>query len=52
MDRLRRFEILDQCKEWQGNFPNMSIKDCFFALYNDRMITGKELDHLTDWMTL
>ena len=30
----------------------MRIKDCFFALYDDRMITGTELDYLIDWMTL
>ena len=52
MERIRRFEILDYCKEWQNTFPDMSNKDCFFALYDDRMITGRELDYLMDWMTL
>ena len=52
MTRERRFQILEQCKEWQILFPDMSIKDCFFALYDDRMITGKELDYLMDWMTI
>lgn len=52
MIRERRFEILEQCKEWQNLFPDMSVKDCFFALYDDRMMTGKELDYIMDWMTL
>ena len=52
MNRIRRIEILGYCKDWQNQFPNMSIKDCFFTLYNDRMITGKKLDYLMDWMTL
>ncbi len=52
MDRLRQKEIIEQCKDWQDYFPNMSIKDCFFALYDDRMITPKELDYLMDWITL
>lgn len=52
MDTLRRKEILSYCKDWQGLFPDMSIKDCFFACYDDRMISGKELDYLIDWMTL
>jgi len=52
MDRQRRLEILNKCKVWQNTFSDMSIKDCFFALYDDRDITGKELDYLMDWMTL
>jgi len=52
MTRYRRFEILELCKVWQNDFPNMTIKDCFFALYDDRDITAKELDYLINWMTL
>jgi len=52
MTRERRFEILEQVKEWQKVNSNMRIKDCFFALYDDRMITGTELDYLIDWMSL
>ncbi len=52
MFRLRRLEILGYCKEWQNTFPEMGLRDCFFALYDDKMITGKELDYLMDWMTL
>jgi len=52
MTRQRRFNILDKCKVWQNTFPDMSIKDCFFALYDDRDITAKELDYLISWMTL
>ena len=52
MTRIRRFEILEKCKVWQNEFPNMSYKDCFFALYDDRNIDGKELEYLIDWTTL
>jgi len=52
MTRERRFEILGYCKDWANEFPQMSYKDCFFALYDDKMITGKELDYLMDWMTI
>mgnify|MGYP000895381901 FL=1 len=52
MDRLRRLEILSYCKDWQDTFNDMTIKDCFFSLYDDRMISGKELDYLIEWMTL
>ena len=52
MDKLRRLQILGYCKDLQNTFSDMSIKDCFFALYDDRMISGKELDYLIDWMTL
>ena len=51
MKRERRFEILEKCKVWQNEFPNMSYKDCFFALYDDRDINGIELEYLIDWMT-
>ena len=52
MTRERRFEILGYVKEWQNQFNDMSIKDCFFALYDDRMISGAELEYLIDWMTI
>ena len=52
MERTRRFEILKQCKDWQNIFPDMSIKDCLFTLYNDRDITSSELDYLMEWMTI
>ncbi len=52
MTRVRRFEILELTKVWQNEFPDMSIKDCLFALYGDRDILGSELDYLIDWMTL
>ncbi len=52
MTKERRFEILELCKDWQNTFYDMTIRDCFFALYNDRDITAKELDYLINWMTL
>ena len=52
MTRDRRFEILGYCKDWQDLFNDMTLKDCFFALYDDRMIKATELDYLIDWMTL
>ena len=52
MNPTRQKEIIGYCKDWQDTFPNMSIKDCFFALYDDKMITAKELEYLIDWMTL
>ena len=52
MTRDRRFEILEYCKDWQNMFSDMTLKDCFFALYDDRMIKASELDYLIDWMTL
>ncbi len=52
MKRIRIFEIMRYCKEWENLFPDMSYKDCFFALYDDRDINGIELDYLIDWMTL
>ena len=52
MTRERRFEILDEVKEWQAVNSNMRIKDCFFSLYDNKDISGPELDYLMDWMTL
>jgi hypothetical protein len=52
MTRERRFEILENVKEWQRVNNNMRIKTCFFALYDNRTITGTELDYLLDWMNL
>ena len=52
MTRTRRFEILEKCKVWSDEFQDMSYKDCFFALYNDRDINGKELEYLIDWIIL
>ena len=52
MTRERRFKILDLCKDWQNTFNDMTIKDCFFALYDDKMINKKELQYLINWMTL
>jgi len=52
MTPIRRRNILSLCQDWQGEFQDMSIKDCFFALYDDKDITGKELEYLIDWMTL
>ena len=52
MNPRRRKQVIEYCKDLQGKFPNMSIKDCFFALYEYRMITAKELDYLIDWMYL
>jgi len=50
MIKERRFEVLRLAKEWQNEFPEMTIKDCFFALYDDRDISATELDFLIDWM--
>jgi len=52
MTRERRFEILEHVKQWQSDNSNMRIKDSFFALYDDKVITGIELDYLMDWMAL
>ena len=52
MTRTRRFEILQKCKVWSDEFQDMSYKDCFFALYDDRDINGKELEYLIDWIIL
>ena len=52
MTRERRFEILELSKVWSNEFPNMTITDTFFALYDDNDINGIELDYLMDWMTI
>lgn len=52
MTRERRFEILGYVKDWQNQFNDMSNKDCFFALYDDHVINGAELEYLIDWMTI
>jgi hypothetical protein len=51
MKTLRKKEIIEYCKDWKKVFPEMSIKDCFFALYKDRIITDKELESMIDWLT-
>lgn len=52
MTTIRRRAILSMVKDWQEINPTMSFKECFFLLYDDKMITGAELDYLMDWMTL
>ena len=52
MTREKRFEILEQCKELQNLFPDMSIKNCFLALRDNEVITVKELNYLIEWMTI
>lgn len=52
MNIKRRLEILSKCSTWQNEFPGMSIKDCFFALHNDRDINKSELNYLMDWNKL
>jgi|13_taG_2_1085334.scaffolds.fasta_scaffold372150_2 hypothetical protein len=52
MKRIRRFEILKQCKDWQNIFPEMSLKNCFDTLLQDRMITKKEFKYIIDWITI
>jgi hypothetical protein len=52
MTRERRLEIFELTKTWTNEFPDMTIKDSLFALYDDRDILGTELDFLIDWMTL
>jgi hypothetical protein len=45
--KLERFkQIKTLVKEWQNKFPSMTVKDSLFALYDDKMITGHELDLL------
>ena len=41
-DRFR--EIVRMAREWSQTIPTMLYKDALFALYDDRMITGAELD--------
>lgn len=46
MKQERKKEIVGLIFEWQELFDNLSYKQALFALYDDRMITGKELDQL------
>jgi len=48
----RRRNILSLVKDIQEVHPEFDIKDCFFILYDNKEITGSELDYLIDWMTL
>lgn len=50
MTRERRFEVLELSKIWSDEFPDLSWKECFFTLYNDRDISRTELDYLMDWI--
>jgi len=52
MTTIQRRNILSMCKDIQDVHPEFSIKDCFFLLYDNKDITGPELDYLIDWMTL
>jgi len=52
MTRERRFKILGYCKDWQDTVPTMSLKECFDALLQDRMIAKKEFNYLIDWITI
>ena len=46
MNTKRKEQIVSQIFEWQKINDSISYKDALFALYDDRMITGKELDKL------
>jgi hypothetical protein len=46
MKKNRKEQIVSQIFEWQKINSSISYKDALFALYDDRMITGKELDEL------
>ena len=46
MNTKRKEQIVSQIFEWQKISNSISYKDALFALYDDRMITGKELDQL------
>lgn len=46
--RERVLQIKGYIREWQDRFNNMDNKDCLFALYDDRMISGLELDIMMD----
>lgn len=46
MNTKRKEQIVSQIFEWQKISNSISYKDALFALYDDRMITGKELDEL------
>ena len=52
MDRQRRIEIVNQCRDWQDLDATMSLKDCFFRVYDDRMMTASELESIIEWMTI
>jgi len=44
MTQERKKEIVGFIFEWQKLFNNLSYKQALFALYDDKMITGEELD--------
>lgn len=46
MTQERKKEIVGLIFEWQELFDNLSYKQALFALYDDKMITGEELDEL------
>lgn len=46
MTTERKKEIVSQVFEWQLKFSSISYKDALFALYDDKMITGQELEIL------
>ncbi len=48
MTRDRRKDIINLVSEIQDVHTEFSIKDCFFVLYDDKTITGAELDYLMD----
>ena len=52
MTRERKIKIVGLIKTWKGEFSHMNIKDCLFALYDDKMITAKELDYSIKIMEL
>jgi hypothetical protein len=52
MNRDRRREILEICRDWQDLDATMSLKDCFFRVYDDRMMTASELESIIEWMTI
>jgi len=44
-----RYKAIRECMiEWSNEFPEMTKKDCLFALYNDRIISPTELDLMMD----
>ncbi len=44
----RQQEIAIQVEAWKEIESTMSTRQALFALYDDRMITGPELDQLMD----
>lgn len=46
MKQKRKEEIFSQIFEWQNVNNSITYREALFALYDDRMITGKELDKL------